>query len=391
MNATRYDYIFLGAGCASLSIIMRMIDAKEFSDKRILIIDKEPKNKNDRTWCFWEKEENYFENIIYRKWNKLNVETGFESIPLQADNYEYKMIRGADFYKYCFDKIKDQNNIEIFYGNISFSSKKDAPTILVDNELLQVRKDAFIFNSIYLSGKKQPGKFYLLQHFKGWVIETGEDHFNIEQATLMDFRTGQENGATFVYTLPLSRSQALVEYTVFSKSILPEEDYRNGLASYIRDFLSVTDYTVREEEFGVIPMSNANFPFFKNDMYYTGTAGGQTKASTGYTFRFIQKQAEEIVAQLRDRKSRLTPTSVSKRFLFYDSTLLHILSNNLLDGKTIFTRLFRKNKAAEIFKFLDNESTLGEEMRLLNSLPKIIFIKAGWKEFIKLMAVRFKQ
>ena len=53
-----------------------------------------------------------------------------------------------------------------------------------------------------------------------------------------------------------------------------------------------------EEEFGIIPMTNADFPFFKNGMYYIGTAGGQTKASTGYTFRFIQKQADAIVEQL---------------------------------------------------------------------------------------------
>ena len=57
------------------------------------------------------------------------------------------------------------------------------------------------------------------------------------------------------------------------------------------DFLGLDNYTIVEEEFGVIPMTNTNFPFFKDGMYYIGTAGGQTKASTGYTFRFIQKQA----------------------------------------------------------------------------------------------------
>ena len=41
MQAKNYDYIFLGAGCASLSIIMRMIDSGKFEQKKILLIDKE--------------------------------------------------------------------------------------------------------------------------------------------------------------------------------------------------------------------------------------------------------------------------------------------------------------------------------------------------------------
>ncbi|MGH2565132.1 MAG: hypothetical protein ACRDE5_11500, partial [Ginsengibacter sp.] len=67
-------------------------------------------------------------------------------------------------------------------------------------------------------------------------------------------------------------------------------------------------------------------------------------------------------------------------------TLLHILSKKLLEGKLIFSILFKKNKASDIFKFLDNESTPGQEMKLLNSLPKKIFIKAGFSEIIKMIS-----
>ncbi len=391
MDATKYDYIFLGAGCASLSLVSRMIDSEKFSDKKILLIDKEPKVKNDRTWCFWEKGKNYFEDIIYKKWDDLTVETDAESIPLQMDDYVYKMIRGVDFYNYCLGKIQTQKNIDILYGNISFRETKSNPGILFSGTLLQTGRNASIFNSIYLPEKKQPGAFYLFQHFKGWIIETGSNEFYNEKAILMDFRVGQENGTTFVYTLPLAPSKALVEYTIFSKKVLSEEDYRNGLASYIKDFLSIKDYIIKEEEFGIIPMTNATFPSFKNGLYFIGTAGGQTKASTGYTFRFIQKQSDEIINQLLTGNTLLTSRPVLKRFLFYDSTLLNILSNNLLDGRTIFAGLFKKNRASLIFKFLDNESTVSEDLHLLNSLPKFTFTKAGFREFIKLIAPRFKQ
>ena len=78
MQATQYDYIFLGAGCSSLSIIMRMINSTSFVDKKILIIDKESKTKNDRTWCFWERENGFFESIVFRKWDHLFFMSDFK-------------------------------------------------------------------------------------------------------------------------------------------------------------------------------------------------------------------------------------------------------------------------------------------------------------------------
>ena len=199
----------------------------------------------------------------------------------------------------------------------------------------------------------------------------------------MDFRVCQNHGTTFVYVLPLSSTKALIEYTLFSENVLTEEEYNKELKLYLEEFLDLNNYTIVEEEFGVIPMTNENFPYYKNGMYFIGTAGGQTKASTGYTFRFIQKQADEIVVQLIAKGNPPKKKKSKKRFLFYDNTLLHILSKKLLDGKLIFSILFKKNKAADIFKFLDNESTLREEMKLLNSLPKKYLLKQVSQNLLK--------
>lgn len=387
MDAQEYDYIFMGAGCASLSIIVRMIDSGKFSHKKILIIDKEEKNKNDRTWCFWEKEKNYFEPVVYKTWNHLSVKTDVD-IRLQMQDYHYKMIRGIDFYKYCFDKITAQKNITIIYGNVSLPNPGCHQQICINNIPLKINKTAIVFNSINVPSLKQPGKYHLLQHFKGWIIETREDCFNDDEATLMDFRVDQQYGTTFVYALPLSANNALIEFTVFGDHVLPGSEYNNQLTKYIENYLSIKNFTIKEAESGIIPMTNVAFPFCKDGIYYIGTAGGQTKPSTGYTFRFIQKQADEIVRQLAEGKSSLTVTKTKKRFLFYDSTLLHILSKKLLEGKIIFITLFKRNKATSIFKFLDNESSLMEEARLLNTLQKKIFLKAGIKELLKMLLKR---
>jgi lycopene beta-cyclase len=301
------------------------------------------------------------------------------------------MIRGIDFYKNCFTIINLKKNIDVVYGEISFEETvNNSPEIKINGELLLPGEKTIVFNSLYISSPKQKNKFYLLQHFKGWVIESPNDFFNPDEATLMDFSVGQNDGTSFVYVLPLSSKRALFEYTLFSKKLLPAKDYDDVLKNYIEKFLQFNNYTVSEEEFGVIPMTNENFSFFKNGVYNIGTAGGQTKASTGYTFQFIQKQADEIIEELTSKDNLSKNKKIKKRFLFYDSTLLHILSKDLLEGKIIFSTLFKKNPTHKVLKFLDNETSIKEEIILLNSLPKKVFIKAGFQELIKLILQRKK-
>lgn len=374
-----YDYIILGAGCAGLSLLMRMIESGKFADKRILLIEKEPKNKNDRTWCFWEKEKGFFESIVYRKWNGLVFRSDNYSSLLDIAPYAYKMIRGIDFYTYCFEKITRQPNIEIIYDEIN---KVESTRIQLSGQSIDT-SNAVVFNSLYQPDGKQKNKFYLLQHFKGWVIQTDKEVFNPEVATLMDFRVHQDYGTTFVYTLPLTTREALVEYTLFTDNLLQTWQYEEELKNYVNNFLRIDSFRVIDEEFGIIPMTNEKFSFHKNGIFNIGTAGGQTKSSTGYTFQFIQKQTQSIVNALINNSDLNTLEFSPKRFLFYDSTLLHLLAKDELGGKKIFSRMFMKNKAEQVFKFLDNETTPGEELKIMSTLQIGAFFKAGVKEFFK--------
>lgn len=357
-----------------------MIESQKFTGKKILLIDKEQKNKNDRTWCFWQSEQGFFEDIVYKKWERLLFKSNGLSIEMNIFPYQYKMIRGIDFYEYCFSKIATQSNIEIQYGNIDPTENK----IKINGKILPTG-NAIVFNSIYKQDKKKENKFYLLQHFKGWIIETPHNTFDPQQGTLMDFSVHQNHGTTFVYVLPLSATKALVEYTLFSSDLLDKKEYDTALKNYLQQHLNITEYKIIEEEFGIIPMTNEKINAYENGMYNIGTAGGQTKSSTGYTFQFIQKQAQQIVSDLILKSVPSKKINTKKRFQFYDSTLLHILAKNKLEGKQIFTQLFKKNKASAVFKFLDNETNLTEELKIINTLPKKEFLSAGAKEFFKML------
>ena len=71
------------------------------------------------------------------------------------------------------------------------------------------------------------------------------------------------------------------------------------------------------------------------------------------------------------------------RFWFYDLLLLDILYRHNELGSAIFSSLFKKGNPNLIFKFLDEETTLIEDFRVILKCPKIPFINALFRVLIK--------
>ena len=369
-SSTSYDLVFLGAGCASLSLLVRLANAGYLSDKKVLVYERSAKTLNDRTWCFWEKGEGYFEEVVHHAWDAVGFYSHEFSSDLSLAPYRYKMIRGIDFYRYCMGVLEKFSQVEFRYEEVSSldSIKQLAP---------------IVFSSLYDPADKDPKATHLLQHFKGRVVETAQDFFDPGKATLMDFRVDQGHGTTFAYVLPLTTRKALVEYTLFTDRLLTTEQYDQGLDEYMDRFLKIGSHKVIEEEFGVIPMTGQSFPFYRNGMYQIGTAGGQTKASSGYTFQFIQKRSDLIAQALLSGKSLQDLPADAARFMFYDRVLLDVLAKGYWPGDRVFSRLFARNPVQRVFAFLDNESALGEELKLIASLPTLPFMRAAMGVMIR--------
>ena len=235
----------------------------------------------------------------------------------------------------------------------------------------------YVFNSLPEKNPLlQKKDIWFLQHFKGWLIETEEPAFDPKAATLMDFRISQKKGTALCYVLPFSTNTALVEYTLFTPTLLSPEEYDEALEAYLRDWLGIKNYRVTDTEFGVIPMTNYRFPTGQKNIIHIGTAGGQTKGSSGYTFSFIQEHSRKMVQRLLANQHPLV-NNVPLRFRFYDSVLLGVLNENKLPGDKIFSTLFEKNKTPEVLSFLNNASTLPTELRLISSLPTLPFLRSA--------------
>ena len=122
MNSSQikhFDYIFTGTGLASLMTVYKMILSRKFSDKSILLLDQDSKKINDRTWCFWEKEDSIWNSVITKKWNLALFANEKFKRDLELEPYTYNKINGLDFYSFVFEKISSQSNISFLHEQVT--------------------------------------------------------------------------------------------------------------------------------------------------------------------------------------------------------------------------------------------------------------------------------
>lgn len=375
-----YDVILAGGGAAGLSLLYHLLQS-DWKDRRILLIDRERKKQNDRTWCFWEVGCSPFEKIVHQQWQHMYFRSSDFSELLDLQPYTYKMIRGIDFYQYVYRTLADFPNVTVLNEEVQELRESEGLVQVVTER--DTYQGSWVFSSLRDEdeARQANGRQYLLQHFKGWEIRTYQPHFNPQEATLMDFRIDQQGDCRFMYVLPTDEQTALVEYTVFSAQLLDSEKYEQELQRYMSEYLGLTDsdYQVMHGEFGVIPMTDMTYPSEQGKrIIRIGTAGGATKASTGYTFQRIQRDSQQLVKQLTTTGKISADRFSNKRFHLFDSVLLNVMARNFYPAGKAFADLFKKNPPARVLRFLDEDTHLGEDFAIMNSVPKMPFIKGTW-------------
>ena len=376
-----YHYIFTGSGLSALMTVYELLLSGKFDDKSILLIDENTKKANDRTWCFWD-EHNLFDEIVSKKWNQAIFANEKFNRVLELTPYQYKKINGLDFYELVFKKISKHKNIYFLNQKVvDFTELGNHCVVKTKEETFTCNK---IFNSIYNPEiVTAQNKFPLIQqHFIGWFIKSKEAVFTPNCATFMDFSVEQKGNTRFMYVLPTSENEALLEYTLFSRDLLSKEEYESEIKKYIEN-LGITEYEIIEKEQGNIPMTC--YPFWKHNtknVINIGSAGGWTKASTGYTFKNASKKSKALVQFLKS-ESDFSKFHKKDKFWFYDLLLLDILSSKNELGSKIFSSMFKKGESTVIFKFLDEETSIWEDLQVIWKCPKMMFVKALFGRILK--------
>lgn len=378
-----YDYIIAGCGGAGLSLAWHISQSEQLKHKHVLLLDADEKNRNDRTWCFWTDQAPPYPNIQPKSWQKLQLSdsTGINSHLCTYDvaPLSYYYTAGIDFYREVRQYLSAFPNFEFQQARVEHMEDTKEGVMVRTDQGVYHSKWAFSSLPVRIPKKHLTTK----QHFRGWFIQTEKAVFDPEAMCLMDFRTPQTDGASFFYVLPLSAHKALVEYTVISDQILPVETYEESMREYINCKLQIKNYTIDDTEQGVIPMTNFSFPRYAGQhIMRIGTAGGMTKASTGFTFKNMQEDAQKIVQQLEEGKSPFHEQKNPARFRFYDTLLLHILKYYPEEAPRIFEKLFKSNKATSVLTFLDEQTNLWQEAQMFMKLPWKPFLRSLWQHYM---------
>jgi len=373
---TKVDYLFSGAGASATLLLMNMEKQGLLKDKKILIIDPDTKQDNDKTYCFWSEQNEQLtllcRNLISHQWDEVSVNHK-EKESLFPKKYYY--ISSIDVYKELRRIIEQYNFQRVHSSVIEVIAVENGVKVITDTNILE---SSLVFDSRppkYLPPKNEDT--HLLQSFLGYVITTDDQISKINCLDLMDFNVEQLDATQFMYVLPLGEGKILVELTRFGIKAITQNEASPILDLYINNRFG--NYQILHTELGCIPMSTADISVEPiPGVIAIGGRAGAVKPSTGYAFKNMFNHAEKIAESL---KRNLQPAIIedSSRFRFYDRLLLLILTKQPSQGKPIFEALFRKNEIKNVLQFLDEKTTLIQDIRIFLTLPKQPFLKAvGW-------------
>ncbi len=368
-----YDFIFAGGGGSSLALLLALHKNDGLKDYTVLIIEPETKNSNDRTWCFWtdHKDSAYplVETIIDHRWSKINnVHQKISSLA----PYEYIQIRSADFYAYADKVLLEYPNVERRLDKVNSFQEKNA-AVLISTETARFSCETF-FDS--RPPRLKPEEL-LWQSFVGWRIQTENSIFQTDTCTLMDFEVPQGGALQFMYLLPTAENKALIEFTRFGSELLTKSEAIPIIEDYLKKH-GLKNYDIEEWEVDKIPMTlelnkAAKLHPKGQRVIPIGLAAGNAKASTGFAFKNILKHSANLAEHLQQRKKRLPRPQQKINFQYYDQLLLRLLNQKPEIAKKLFVRLFEKHPLARILRFLDEESSISEDLLIMYQMPWMPF------------------
>lgn len=369
----KFDYIIVGAGCSGLSLAYEMNVKNLFNDKTCAIIDKRKEFNRDKIWSYWNIYEHSFYDCLINKWDKFCVKKNQNEIILDCENFQYQSIDSQKFYKKILDNLNSNKNIKLILNKSvdKIYENKDEAIVQCGDEIF--RSD-IIFNSSL--DNKTTKESELFQHFYGCEVVFDENVNLPEYPIIMDFNCNQDSWVHFFYTLPMGKNKIFIENTwISNEKSFAFERYIAEINYYIQNNLNYKKkYKTNYSEIGSIPMFH-----FKNNMKYKkiiniGTAGNLTRKSTGYTFLNIQKSVKQIVINI-SKKQNIKESSVSLKYNYLDNIFIKVLLEKKGSMYEVFFDLFKKNKTKDIVKFLSNTSNWFEDLKIILSMPKLIFIK----------------
>jgi len=361
-----FDYIILGGGLSGLTLAYELNKQGCLENKTLCILEKRKEYSRDKSWSYWDFNNNKFKDCVIKSWDTFSITLNQKTLNINSGQSPYRTIDSKKFYDFITDQLISNKNITLVM---------DCDILTVKDQAINTDKGEYagkvIFDSL-VDLNQQSSLMY--QHFCGCEIETDQDCFEENIVELMNFDCSQNGGLHFFYKLPFSKNRALIETTWYSKNIKMKNEYLDEVDHYLKrkKIVGKINYT----EYGAIPLNLAKPTTIKfTNHIKIGSAGNLTRASTGYTFQAIQSFSEQLAFNIKANSKILIPNIRYKKYDFLDKIFLSVVEHDHQHMPTIFFNLFKFNKSTTTISFLSDRSNWIQDLKVILSMPKLIFIK----------------
>jgi lycopene beta-cyclase len=364
------DVVIVGAGAAGLSIAVRLAR----TDLRVLVIDRRDGYARDRTFSFFRNRAHPFEDAITRTYHAIDVIGRVTRVAKRSESHPYQCLPADRFYASALSILARHENVRVELGvtTRAITDLGQRAEVETDRGTLSA---AVVLDA---RGKIEradavAGDVNWVQHFGGIEVKVERPIFEPAVATLMDFRVSQADGPHFVYVLPTSPREALVEDTFFGEHALAFAAYESNARAYL-DARGAGAIEIERRESGAIPMTSATVDRGRGRAVRVGIAGGAAKPSTGYAFSFIQREADAIGAALAHWDPASAPPTLSgvrdRTPLFFDRVFLSYLARHPHDAERVFLSLFSRTPTHQLARFLSEEADAADYAAVMNAVPR---------------------
>ena len=356
---TELDIAIIGGGSAGISLATQL--------KNCSAVVVEPRTPEDRdcSWALWAKpsQQQHLAPAIKGSWQQWRLVDHQTEVRHQTSQYSYTSLSAAAYISMCENQLP---------ANVKL--------IRAPAENIQPRGSGGLFSAsgqlysaaqLYDSRPANMAPQALKQHFVGWEIRTKSPINDPQIATLMDFRVDQSRGLHFIYVLPFSDRQLLIESTMISTHLEDKDWYRQAMTQWLEQQGIEIDEIVREET-GVIAM-DATTPI-DSAIAGIGAAGGAVRLSSGYAFSNIQVQIARL-AQNISAGDYSVPAPISSGLITMDRIFNAVLVAQPELGPAIMMRTARALDGNGFARFMLGTATLMDWARVILAMPKMPFIR----------------
>lgn len=372
-----HDVVILGGGLAGLSLAVRLADQPRL---RTLVIEPRTSYGRDRTWCSWRLLPHPFASAVTASWQSWEVmrrdRRGRTVTSVQRSAaLPYDMIPSDRLWEAARARLRSAPQVELALGRRALDVAEGPDHVAVATDRGTVTA------GLVFDGRPPPPQPAgdLVQRFLGQEVATEAPVFDPGRVTLMDFAVAQLPGIVhFLYVLPTSPTEALVEDTWLAPAGIPLPDHRAAIRAYLGSRFGVAAYRVGFEEEGAIPMSpGLQAASRAGRVIPIGTAGGAVKPSSGYGFLAIQRMADDLAAALASgrRPEPFQPRSPLARWM--DEVFLVALRRSPEVAPRLFASLFARCPPEPLLRFLNDVGGPADTARVIAALPKLPMLAAA--------------